>query len=65
MTAANNNRNLLSLADAAEYIGVHPRTLSRYRREGRIQGYRVGPRLVKFDQADLDALVCPIPPAGS
>lgn len=56
----------VSVADAAAYADVSTRTIRRYIATGRLTGYRVGPRLVKVDLADLDdALVRPIPTAGS
>ena len=54
-------RRLASIADAAAYADVSTRTLRRYVADGRLTGYRVGPRLVKVDLVDIDALVRPIP----
>jgi excisionase family DNA binding protein len=51
---------LISLGDAASLLGVCTRTVRRYIAAGRIQGYRVGPRLVKIDAADIDKLMRPI-----
>lgn len=53
-------RRLVSLAEAAGYLGVHPRTIRRRIADSSITGYRVG-RLIKVDLADLDALAAPIP----
>lgn len=58
------NRRLGSVADAAAYADLSPRTIRRYVAEGRLTGYRVGPRLVKVDLAELDAIVRPIPTAS-
>jgi excisionase family DNA binding protein len=57
-------RKLVNLVEAGEYLGVHQRTVRRYISEGRLKGYQVGPRLVKVDQADLDAVVRRIPTAS-
>lgn len=57
-------RRLRSIADAAAEADVSTRTIRRYIAEGRLTGYRVGPRLVKVDLADLDTLVRRIPTAG-
>jgi excisionase family DNA binding protein len=57
-------RRLGSIADAAEHADVSTRTIRRYIATGRLTGYRVGPRLVKVDLTDLDAIVRPIPTAG-
>jgi excisionase family DNA binding protein len=56
---------LVSLATGAEHADVSIRTLRRYIADGRLTGYRMGPRLVKVDLAELDALARPIPTAGS
>jgi excisionase family DNA binding protein len=57
-------RCLAGIADAAAYADVSTRTIRRYIADGRLTGYRVGPRLVKVDLADLDNLARPIPTAG-
>lgn len=54
----------LSLAEAAEYTGVSTRTLRRRIADGTLIGYRVGPRLIKVDPADVDALIKRIPAGG-
>jgi excisionase family DNA binding protein len=51
------NPNLIpTTKDAAEYLGVAPRTLSEWLMSGRysVPHYRVGSRCV-FDKRDLDA----------
>ena len=53
----------MSLAVAAAYADVSTRTLRRYISHGRLTGYRVGPRLVKIDLNEVDAMVRPIPTA--
>jgi excisionase family DNA binding protein len=50
----------VALTEAAEYLGVNPRTIRRYIAAGRLTGYRVGPRLIKVDLAELDSLLQPI-----
>lgn len=50
--------------EAVEYIGVTDRTLRRYVAEGKLPAYRLGTRLLRFKQADLDNLLRPIPTAG-
>ncbi len=54
----------LSVNDAADYTGVSTSTIRRYIENGRLRAYRMGQRLVKVQQADLDALMRPIPAAG-
>jgi excisionase family DNA binding protein len=58
---------LVSLAAGAAFADVSVRTLRRYIAQGRLTGYRVGPRLVKVDLHELEQLARPIPaaPAGS
>jgi len=63
-TTPTTKRRLGSVADAAAYADVSSRTIRRWIATGRLPGYRVGPRLVKVDLADLDAIVRPIPTAG-
>lgn len=58
-------RRLISLAAAAAYANVSTRTLRRYISQGRLTGYRVGPRLLKVDLRELDRLARPIPTAGA
>jgi excisionase family DNA binding protein len=57
-------RHLLSQQAAADYLGVTERTIRNYVSRGQLRAYRVGGRLVRVDQADLDALLRPIPTAG-
>lgn len=53
-------RRLASLAEAAEIADVHRLTLRRWGAEGRLRLYRVGPRLIKVDLNELEALLQPI-----
>ena len=55
----------VGITEAAEYLGVNPRTIRRYVESGRISGYRVGPRLIKVDLDDIDALIQPITSGGA
>jgi excisionase family DNA binding protein len=43
---------------------VSPRTLRRRIADGDIRAYRVPPRLIKLDAADVEALLEPIPIAA-
>jgi excisionase family DNA binding protein len=51
----------VSLADAAEHVGVTTRTLRRWIAAGTLPAYRVGPRLVRVDLGDVEELMRPIP----
>lgn len=57
-------RQLRTVEAAAEYLGVAPRTIRRWIAAGTLTGYRAGPRLVRVDLAELDAMLRPIPTAG-
>lgn len=50
---------------AAEYLGVHTNTIRRYVAKGVITGYRIGPRLIRVDLDEIDALLSPIPTVGT
>jgi len=53
-------KRLESLAFAAQYANVHPRTIRRYIASGRLNAYRVGPRLIKIDLNELEAIFEPV-----
>lgn len=57
-------RRWLTQAEAAEYLKVTDRTLRRMVAAGDLPAYRLGPRLLRIDQADLDALLRRVPTAG-
>ena len=59
-----NTLDLIALADASAETGVHPRTIRRWIADGRLPGYRLGPRLLRVDRAELHALARRIPTAG-
>jgi hypothetical protein len=53
---------LVSVSELAAIVGQSPDSIERHRRCGRITGYKVGPRAVRYDRdAALRALVKPIP----
>lgn len=52
-----------ALADAAVRAGVSVKTLRRRIADGTVGAYRVGPRLIRVNVADVDALFRPIPNA--
>lgn len=55
----------VSVASAAERVGVDERTLRRWIEKGMLPAYRVGPgkrRLVRIATADLEALIEPYTP---
>jgi excisionase family DNA binding protein len=58
-------RNLVTIDDAARQLGLNHRTIRRYIAAGRLRAHRVGGKLIRIDQADLDALIRPIPAASA
>lgn len=54
-------RRLAALSVAAQYANCHPRTLRRRVADGSLTAYRMGPRLIRVDLNELDALLSPIP----
>lgn len=55
---------LITLAQSAARLEVNPRTVRRYIADGRLTAYRVGPRLIRLDPAEVDGLLAVIPTAG-
>ena len=51
---------LVGTTPAAEYADVSTKTVRRWIAEGRLTGYRVGPRLIKIDLNELDAMLRPM-----
>lgn len=62
-SSADRGRQLISIAQAAERLGVCGKTVRRRIADGSLTAYRVGPRLLKIDVADLDDVLRPIPTA--
>ena len=50
---------LIGLQEAADRCGLCYKTIRRYIGSGQLKAVRVGPRLLKVDVADVDALVRP------
>jgi excisionase family DNA binding protein len=53
-------REELSITEAAKRKKVHPFTLRRWIAEGRLPGHRFGPKLVRVYADDLDKLTTEI-----
>lgn len=62
---ASSPEDLATVAQGAEHIHVHPKTLRRYIAEGRVRAYRVGPRNIRVSLSELDALIQPATPSTS
>lgn len=50
----NPRRRYGSIPDAAEYLGVHPATVRQMIADGRLTGYRSGPKLIRVDLNEID-----------
>lgn len=61
--ALRERRAYVSIAQASEHVGVTERTIRRWIADGRLAGYRVGPRLLRVDHAELEALFSALPTA--
>lgn len=53
-------RRLDTIKSAAEYAGVSTKTIRRWIAEGRLCAYRLGPKLIKVDLDQLEAMFRPI-----
>jgi excisionase family DNA binding protein len=51
------NAKLVDANEAASLTGLRPQTIYRLARQGRLKSFRVLDRAVRFDRADLLALV--------
>jgi excisionase family DNA binding protein len=47
----------LTIREAAVYCDVHPDSIRRWIRSGRLKANRVGPRLIKIDRVELDKVI--------
>ena len=59
--------SVLSLDEAADFLGVHPKTVRRMVDRSEIRGYHLG-KLLRFKQEDLDRALVPVEalvPAGA
>lgn len=52
--------DLISLAEAAERLGLSERTVRRYIADGTITAYRLGRRSVRVDPQSLDNMFHPL-----
>lgn len=57
-------RRWIDQREAAEYLGITDRTLRRMIAAGDLPAYRLGPRLLRIDVGDLDALMRRVPAGG-
>lgn len=58
-------RTGLTTDEAAEYLGVSPKTVARLCKQGRLRRQPVGGRSVRFNTSDLDAVKSNPKPHGN
>lgn len=54
MTAT--GRRWATKTQAADYIHVHPETIDAWVEQGLVTAYRFGPRLIRIDLNEIDAM---------
>ena len=52
---------MLTVAEAADRLHVHSRTIRRRIADGTLSAYRVAPHLIRLDSGEVDALLRRIP----
>lgn len=52
-----NTHGYLTVRQVADRAGVTPKTVRRWIESGHLAAVRVGPRLIRIDPADVDALL--------
>ena len=52
----------ITLEDAANACGVSNLTIRRWITEGRLRAYRLGPRLIRVETEDINAMFEPLGP---
>lgn len=62
ISAPRTTRRLRDITEAADYLGVNPRTIRRYLADGRLTAYRVGDKLLRVDMAEVEALAVAVEP---
>ena len=56
---------MIDVTEAAKRLGVSKLTIRHYINDGRLTGYRLGPKLIRLDADEVDSLAKPIPTAAS
>jgi len=57
-------RTYVTIAAAAEYTNLHTQTIRRRIADGTIPAYRIGPRMLRVDLAEVHAALRQIPTGG-
>ena len=50
----------MTIKDVAEYLGITTRTARQMVTDGRLNAYRLGPRVIRFRRSEIDAALQPI-----
>ena len=53
----------ITIAEAAQYLGITTKSVRRYIAAGQLTGYRVGSRLIRLDASQVEDLLRPMPNA--
>lgn len=56
--------NRIPMTEAARRLGLDVRTIRRLIAAGKLPAYRIGPKVIRIDPADLDRLETRIPVGG-
>ena len=52
--------NYISVAEAAQRVGVNPQTIRRWIAKGYIDAVRVGPRIIRVREIDVELMIRPL-----
>ncbi|WP_370448968.1 helix-turn-helix domain-containing protein [Micrococcus sp. RIT608] len=53
-------RPRLTIAEVADYTGTSPSSVRRWIARGELRAYKYGPRAIRIDPADVDAMRQPV-----
>lgn len=63
MTRTITTRRLVPFTTAAEHLGCSARSVRRYIAAGQLSAYRMGPRMLRVDLNEIDAVLRIVPTA--
>ncbi len=64
MSETTTTRRMVGVAEAAAYIGISTPTLRHWIKTGRLPAVRLGPKLLRVDLDDIDAMTRPVEPTN-
>jgi excisionase family DNA binding protein len=59
LTVPSRDDGFVSVAAAADYLGVDPRTIRNMLHDGRLRGYTLGHRTLRIRLSEIDAAMSP------